>query len=705
MGSDNESKRPVLIASVALGLITLALFSRVSSHRFTLDSHRFLAEDARVAEWDVGAIFSTDYWNFDEDPGRRAGRPGLYRPLSLLWLSTFLQIGGAGDARTGVSSAVNWSCLLLHIGATIFRFLLFLRLLGARPHAVLWAFLGALATALHPVTSEVVGTQVGAAEGLAGLLVAAGLWLLVARTGPLARGGVFLCILAALLSKENAAAVAAVAPLFLWWCERRSIPAAIVGSWPVFAAVGGWFLLRGAVLGFRFGVDDPFFAGFETMDRVTTAFAALWSYDLPALFFPTALLPVVTFEDVVPRSGFGSLPVIGGALLFCGIPVAAFLLQRKRTMAAWGLLSAWLFLLPVANVLLSIGALTATRFLYLPLLGLGAVLASASAGLWEDGRPLARGTAALLLVWFVGVQGVWGIIELGAWKDNPTLFEASYARAPQNSWAAFSAGNVRRERGEGAAALEAYRQAVESPLPTVPGSDRVPENILDVRYQAAMNGGLLEWSSGRRAEAVPWFEKALAYAEQGMGQAEVQLSTTTWSVFAARALNSIAGTVIEEAMRTRRRAGELEAQAKELLARAETLDPGNLQIALTRARLPLCRRDQGAFVAGMRSLYRESRGRIAETSHALEVARAWAELLDRQGRKEEAILVKLRGALEGRKWVGDAPSFFNLGMQGSRSSRKETRALARQALEEFLKRGTDPQRLTQARATLQMMPR
>src|SRR5262245_13524274 len=309
--------------ALVLVALVFVLFGSATCHRATLDSRHFLAEDLRVREFRVDDLLTKGYWNQDpDDPAQIAGGGDLYRPLTLVWMAGWWQLAGAQGRADLQPWLLNIANIALHALSVVLRFWWFLLLLGARPFAGPIAFGAALLLAVHPIATETVATQVGAAEGLAAVCGTAALLLWHRwQEGHARRAPVWFAVwlLLALLAKENAIAIAALAPLgsllLLRKTWRQSAQVALVAAIPV--AV--WIALRLLVSGAATAVKDPVFAGYGPVAMLQSALAAIGWYDVPALLWPFRLLAFVSHQALWPPDGFGDWRVLVGLLALLGI--------------------------------------------------------------------------------------------------------------------------------------------------------------------------------------------------------------------------------------------------------------------------------------------------------------------------------------------------------------------------------------------------
>jgi tetratricopeptide (TPR) repeat protein len=401
--------------------LAIALYANTLGFDYALDDHIVVTDNRFTHEGLAGipAIFAHDsmagYYGTNTIPV--AG--GRYRPLSL---ATFaLEYALLGE-RPAVSHLVNVLCY----GATVLLlFLLLLRLFPADAGASWYAsvpFLAAALFAAHPLHTEVVANIKGRDDllsllfGLAALLA----WLRHVdtrqRAAAVATGALFFL---ALLGKESALGLLAVAPVLLWCFRRTTAGAALAALAPLAAGALAYVALRAAVLGIGSAtvvpelMNDPFLQATAGQRLATILYTWL-------LYLKLLVLPHPLTHDYYPYHvtlvGFGD-PAVLLALLVCAA-LAAVLLRElpRRTVVAFCL--AWYvatFAL-YSNLLVDIGTFMNERFLYVPSIGFCLLLA------WALRRWLpAPRTVAAVAVLLVVAGGAKTFARNFAWKDDVTL--------------------------------------------------------------------------------------------------------------------------------------------------------------------------------------------------------------------------------------------------------------------------------------------
>jgi len=181
------------------------------------------------------------------------------------------------------------------------------------------------------------------------------------------------------------------------------------------------------------------------------------------------------------------------AALHVGLAAAGLLLAARGRLSGLAILIYLGALLPVSNILFSIGTVMGERLLYFPSVGIcllpPALLAESGAGRGRAARRIAAGALGVLCA----LYAVRVIARTGDWRDAHTLFTATTRTSPDSAKAHYNLGVAEEERGEPRAAMEAYRRAIEI-KPDMP--------------QARRNYGLALLQEGRPAEALAHLQAA-----------------------------------------------------------------------------------------------------------------------------------------------------------------------------------------------------
>jgi protein O-mannosyl-transferase len=438
--------RTHVLALAALAAVAGLAYANSLRAGFTLDNYYLVLADERVhrATLDaVAQIFSQDYW---------APRfvTGVYRPLATLSLLFNYAVLGGRDSPLGYH-VLN---LLLHWGNTALVYGLALAVF-----ADAWAafFTAAIFTA-HPIATEAVTNIVGRADLLATMAVLGGtlLHLRSTRTTGSARAAclVALALAAALglLSKESAVGVLGA---MLAWDLASWADAGERGRWPLGRRVAGYVALVPAFA----GVALLRAAIYRTLDVRDTPFlenplvrADWWAARLTALkvlgrylwllVWPRTLscdysydaIPVVAWPPRGWEDWQGPLALAG---LLAGIGALVWWRRRSRPLVFFELFFL-LTLLPVSNLVLTIGTIMGERLLYLPSIGFAGTvvlaisalcrrLAPATAG---ERRPGPNGAARVVLGLVVLAYAARTHARNADWQDDLRLWQSTVRAVP-----------------------------------------------------------------------------------------------------------------------------------------------------------------------------------------------------------------------------------------------------------------------------------
>lgn len=228
---------------------------------------------------------------------------------------------------------------------------------------------------VHPVHTEAVTTIVGRSELFAACFLLAA-WLLFrqGRTGWAA-----LAFLLALLSKENAIVLPAIllltSPRGRRWI--RLLPM-------IFVALA-YLAMRYSVLGgLGIPVSAQYMGGRLTyFERLLTSGRVFIQY-LTLIFYPLHLAGDYDY-NAIPIANFVDWDAWLGLVLIAATVATAYFCRHRNWAVSLGLSFALIVFIPASNWIMPISILMAERFLYLPMIGLALVGATALSQL-EDRR-------------------------------------------------------------------------------------------------------------------------------------------------------------------------------------------------------------------------------------------------------------------------------------------------------------------------------
>lgn len=396
-----------------------------------------------------------------------------------------------------------WVYHLTSVALHAFNAWLLLRLLRRR-YAQRAAFGAALLFAVLPVHNEAVAYVSGRSE----LLLLA--WLLLAwldlepgdadaRARNLPRGLAFFSL--ALLSKEQAVMFPAVLALWdralgrasLRDPERRSAYAWLA------LLTGAYLLLRTAVLGRPFELGFDYFGGQAYLVRLLS----MSRFALVHYLFPMATGLGLRTDYSQPLIGHATpgdwaawlcLAVWAGLLAQAAGRLA---LGARGARASFWIWAAFLFLLPVSNLLLPFNVIGAQRYLYVPSAAFCVLSAQALSAL---GRP---GTVLLpaLALYYGGAT----LRRNRIWRDEKTFYSAAARENPFSAGAKSGLGVALAREGRLEEAVRTFEDAIQA-NPAHP--------------MAYYNLGKIHYERGDLARAQERFQRA---AERDPGDPDLQV--------------------------------------------------------------------------------------------------------------------------------------------------------------------------------------
>lgn len=401
-----------------VALLSLAATVTSIGHDFTYDDRSVILENERVhALAHVPRLFLETYW-----PAQYGGdgyRPFVTTLFTLQWVAA----GGA----PWVFHLVN---ILLAVFVSVAMYWCARAVLPT-----LGAWVAAALFAVHPVHVEVTGNVVGQSELIVALclLIATGIYVRARRAHALApRTSITIPLLfaLALLAKEHAmvlpaillAAEATVIPDEPWRARVRTLRPLMLA---LFAIALGYLFVRGRIQSdlagflpypvFRF-LHMSAFNRIGTMMNEIPRIAQL-------ILFPVRLSADYSPPDVIISDG-PALSELPGIFICLATVLLAIVLRRRAAVVSFGL--AWVIVsfLPVSNLIVPAGFITAERTLFFPSAGavlLAGALAEYTARRASRSRQrLALAALALLLV--AGLSR--SIQRQRVWKNNEAMFVA-----------------------------------------------------------------------------------------------------------------------------------------------------------------------------------------------------------------------------------------------------------------------------------------
>jgi tetratricopeptide (TPR) repeat protein len=443
-------------AAAALGVLTLGLYAPTVDFPFVFDDVNNIRDNPHIRaerlSWDA-------LW-------RAATHGPTTRPVAYASFALSYRVGGLEPA------AYRWGNIAVHAICGWLVYLLALRLLalhgrlsGQSPPRsfpkvrVAAALLTAAIFVAHPLQTQTVTYVVQRMASLSALfsLVSLLCWLAGrARTGGPRRWfwvAAFASWLLALLSKENAATLPAVALLIEWfflrdldpaWLRRHAVAIGAVAA--VGVALGVAYLV---VWTDSYGWERY---GFTPVERMLSELRVLWRY-LALVALPLPSWQNLGHEVAVSRSLLDPPTTlaagVGLALLFAGLVATA---RRRRLVAFCGL---WFFINQVIESSFVPIALMYEHRLYLPLVGPALLVSHALFGFRPRIAPWAVAAGMALVALLAAGTG----LRNEVWRDETTLWSDVVSKSPADARAWNNLGQAHEQLGRFEAAEQAFSEA------------------------------------------------------------------------------------------------------------------------------------------------------------------------------------------------------------------------------------------------------
>jgi len=179
-------------------------------------------------------------------------------------------------------------------------------------------------------------------------------------------------------------------------------------------------------------ISNPYM--FATPDQIWASKIAIWLKYLKLFFVPDPLLVDYSFKTI-PYSSFSSPEVWFSILIYATLVFVAIYTFIKRNKFAFALLFILGFFLPVANVLIDIGATMGERLFFHSSLGLSILIMMLFFKFIEKISATKKVIVWLLLGVFFIQNSLYAFLTIKRnpdWKNNSTLFTHDINYAPDN---------------------------------------------------------------------------------------------------------------------------------------------------------------------------------------------------------------------------------------------------------------------------------
>ena len=487
-----ESRRRWL-PPATVALLSLAATATSIGHDFTYDDRSVILENDRVHTFaHIPRLFLETYW--PPYYGGDGYRPFVTTLFTLEWLTA----GGA----PWVFHLVN---ILLAVAVSVAMYWCARAVLPP-----LGAWVSAALFAVHPVHVEVTGNVVGQSELIVALclLLAIGIYVRARSANALTTRrsiAIQLLFALALLAKEHAmvlpgilmAAEVTVIPDESWRTRVRSVRTLLLS---MVAIALGYLLVRGRIQSDLAGfIPYPVFRflHMSALERIGTMMNEIPRI-AQLMLFPVHLAADYSPPDVIVADAPG-LSQLPGVFICLTAVILAVALRKRVPVVSFGL--AWVIVafLPVSNLLITAGFITAERTLFLPSAGAvlmaGALAEHLSRRAAPSGRRLALAGLSLLLVGGLARS----IDRQRVWKNNYVFFDALMKDASMSYRAHFLHGRFLALHDHKREMELEYRRAIRM----FPYDAGMTLSIADAYTRAGLCGpaaALFEWTYSVEAD-------------------------------------------------------------------------------------------------------------------------------------------------------------------------------------------------------------
>jgi len=465
----------VRLARLLVFVFAVVLYAPSLTYEFTQDDAIVIYENDFVKQGIDGLseIFSTDSFTgfFSGEQKSDLVSGGRYRPLSIALFAVLYELVGATPWIYHLISVMTYGLLSL----LLYQTLISISTSWHRDHQLFFALCCSLIYAAHPIHTEVVANVKGMDEILSFLFSILGFLAALSfmRTrNLLALLGVGSALFLALLSKESAAPMIVLIPLFAFFLSGK-LPSKI----PSLVSIGGlsmgvflvYFFMRSSIIGSSLGdtpnelMNNPFikvvegsYLSFTSEEKWATIIYGLGKY-LQLLVFPHPLS-----HDYYPRQigvlDMGQLSVWLSVIMHGTLLAIAAIGIRRRSMISLMILFYFATIFLTSNVLFPIGTHLSERFLFVPSL---AVATIASLGLLQLYKSPARVkyASSILIVIMLLMTGK-TMTRSSVWKNDFTLFTTDVRTSPESAKVRNAAGGALLEKSSDSSLNSSDREAM-----------------------------------------------------------------------------------------------------------------------------------------------------------------------------------------------------------------------------------------------------
>jgi hypothetical protein len=310
---------------------------------------------------------------------------------------------------------------------------------------------------LHPLVVEAVAEPSNREDLLVLLPMLLGLLAVAApiRSPWVLNAVLLLCSFSAVLAKESGIAVPMVFAVAAWWCGsfRRLLPGLVGGLVAATGFLVASYLWRPAgsavLVQSPAGLSDDFWSLLSVQSRIWTLqfWQILWPWNLSAHYTAQVI------AGISPPLAVVALAMAIGAALFA---------WRTARLAALGVAVYVFCLLPASNFAAQYHPI-ADRYLYVPLAGLGMIVAALVHRLRiEYSRGFAGSALIAVLFLLLSLEYAANLRRQFVWQQSATLWSDVLGQYPNMSQAQIGMANVHYRADDFQAARSAATEAVVS---------------------------------------------------------------------------------------------------------------------------------------------------------------------------------------------------------------------------------------------------
>ncbi|OGW28375.1 MAG: hypothetical protein A2X59_02540, partial [Nitrospirae bacterium GWC2_42_7] len=419
-------------AAAAILLISILVYSNSINNGFVWDDRGTIVSNTSITSIkNIPSFFTTDQWKITGNPSS-----SYYRPLANTFWTLEFQLWGNGPLGYHITS------IILHAFLSLILYLLCFNITGSSTSA----FFASLIFSVHPVHTENVAWTTGVSSIVCAILITASLLLYMRFSEKRSKVSLtisLICFLFAVFSYEYALMLPFILIAYEFLIVRRKIRIKIL--MPYLLIVLFYLAARKMVISAGITYDTPLFS------RILTSFVIHAKY-LQSFFLP---FPVKVLYDIQPPPSIFNIQVITSIFVLTAVWILMFLLYNKDKKALFAVLWFFVFLLPVANIIVIVKPqMMSLRYLYIPSMGLSIL----------SGIYLEKISSKLKMVPFIIIL-VLSVITLNQnkyWQDDITLYRKMVVDSPSSSLARNNLGVAYLEANRLPDALKEFQIAAES---------------------------------------------------------------------------------------------------------------------------------------------------------------------------------------------------------------------------------------------------